>query len=273
MEHRSLGKRRKLDAAVNKPFKSPLKTIAEQSGDRQVPSPSVILPKGANENYSSITSVTPSPSESTSFTPLKSHVRLHQGKARPFAASATSSDPAVSLEIQNTSHEIRVLESTILKTRQDVDTLDQALRLTGSNKDAELDELTAKWRKAAREAAELVFSEVRDKVFRMGGVRAWRERQREMAEYNKWDEPINHVDEEVYDENGDLVEVRKVKSEGQFEEEWEYDARTKTEKEYEEDGGDGYSDDDSFTMDMMLKMLNIDLSVIGYDKKRQRWID
>jgi hypothetical protein len=29
----------------------------------------------------------------------------------------------------------------------------------------------------------------------------------------------------------------------------------------------------SFTMDMMLKMMNIDLQLIGYDKKQQRWVD
>jgi Swi5-dependent recombination DNA repair protein 1 len=28
----------------------------------------------------------------------------------------------------------------------------------------------------------------------------------------------------------------------------------------------------SFTMDMMLKMMNIDLQLIGYDKKQQRWV-
>jgi hypothetical protein len=29
----------------------------------------------------------------------------------------------------------------------------------------------------------------------------------------------------------------------------------------------------SFTMEMMLKTLNIELELIGYDKKDQRWID
>jgi len=39
------------------------------------------------------------------------------------------------------------------------------------------------------------------------------------------------------------------------------------EKEEEED------DDEGFTMDMMLKSLNIELDVIGFDKKEQRWVD
>ena len=29
----------------------------------------------------------------------------------------------------------------------------------------------------------------------------------------------------------------------------------------------------TFTMDMMLRSMNIDLDVIGYDKENQRWID
>ena len=28
-----------------------------------------------------------------------------------------------------------------------------------------------------------------------------------------------------------------------------------------------------FTMDMMLKSLNIDLDLIGYDREMQRWVD
>ena len=35
----------------------------------------------------------------------------------------------------------------------------------------------------------------------------------------------------------------------------------------EEDGDKG------FTMDMMLRSLNIELSVIGFDKEGQRWVD
>jgi len=29
----------------------------------------------------------------------------------------------------------------------------------------------------------------------------------------------------------------------------------------------------TFTMDMMLRQLNVELDVIGYDREEQRWID
>ena len=35
---------------------------------------------------------------------------------------------------------------------------------------------------------------------------------------------------------------------------------------------DEVGDDEGFTMDMMLKSLNIELDVIGFDKEAQRWV-
>lgn len=66
----------------------------------------------------------------------------------------------------------------------------------------------------------------------MGGVVAWRERQAEMAEAARaWDEPTKDEFEEVYDENGDLVEVERGEREERYEEEWEYDVEAKKEDE------------------------------------------
>lgn len=41
--------------------------------------------------------------------------------------------------------------------------------------------------------------------------------------------------------------------------------------EHDEEPASKVADDDSFTMDMMLKTLNIDLALIGYNKEAQRW--
>jgi hypothetical protein len=132
-----------------------------------------------------------------------------------------------------------------MKTRQNIDTLNQALRLATSNKDTELDALATKWRSAARQAAEEVFAGARDKVNRMGGVGAWRQRQREMATaFSKWNEPPakdEDEEEEIYDENGDLVEVVKREKEERFDDEWEYDAEAREEEKQDEGRDDDVS--------------------------------
>lgn len=48
------------------------------------------------------------------------------------------------------------------------------------------------------------------------------------------------------------------------------DAREEGARKADEGGGD---DDEGYTIDMMLKTLNIELEVIGYDKVLGRWVD
>jgi len=69
------------------------------------------------------------------------------------------------------------------------------------------------------------------------------------------------------EEEGDGAAEREV--ERDYEREGEVEDAGGEGEEREQDDG---ADDDSFTMDMMLKTLNIDLEVIGYDKTGQRWI-
>lgn len=117
----------------------------------------------------------------------------------------------------------------------------------------------------------------------MGGVGAWREREKEQREWRtKWEK------EEMEAERGGRGEV-----EGEEEEERRERDRDEEEK-VEEGNDDDVSGQDfgdwegreggwvlclevanvlqSFTIDMMLRTLNIDLDVIGYDRQGQRWI-
>ena len=163
-----------------------------------------------------------------------------------------------------------------------------------STTDADLEVLIERWRAASRAAAEELFASTRDRVNRMGGVGAWREREKEQREWRtKWEK------EEMEAERGG-------RGEAEGEEEGE-ERRESGDREYERDRGEDEqeekveegNDDDvsgtglwrlggreggwvlclevanvsqSFTMDMMLRTLNIDLGVIGYDRQGQRWI-
>lgn len=150
----------------------------------------------------------------------------------------------------------------------------------------------------SRSAAEEVYKGVRDKVNRMGGVGAWRERERRRGEWRGgWDEEVNggwdgRGKEEVEGEEGGEAREKREEREQYEGEVSEYNAREeggrKMDPLFEEGRDDDVSLDgrargeverrklivkQTFTMDMMLRQLHVELNVIGYDKEEQRWLD
>lgn len=131
----------------------------------------------------------------------------------------------------------RALESALRDARKDIDTLTQAISiLRNVQKHAELPALIDKWRDAARGAAEEMYAQAREKVNRMGGVGAWRDREREgierrvqwereetefirekelekMRESEGWDERevegLSHGKDVEREGDGDAVDVRE----------------------------------------------------------------
>lgn len=74
--------------------------------------------------------------------------------------------------------------------------------------------------------------------------------------------------EETNEDGSEITEAQKEARAIMLEEmKSEMEKYGEKEEEVEEE-----KDDESFTMDMMLKQLNIELDVIGYDKASQRWI-
>ena len=178
----------------------------------------------------------------------------------------------------------RSLEQTLRNVRADIDTLEQALRIerrrqqqqvkhcgeAGDSKDidenssgpklqsggARLESLIAKWRDVSRQAAEEIFEGARERISRMGGVSAWREREREKKSWqaecsgDRWGwsdgaaqskrrERNRHEDgsddgyanDKDIDDDDDVGEqAERANDEG----DWEYDAMLK-EKEKEEE--------------------------------------
>ncbi|OHE93684.1 DNA repair protein Dds20/Mei5 [Colletotrichum orchidophilum] len=125
--------------------------------------------------------------------------------------------------------------------------------------DEELVGLIGKWRAASRIAAEEVFEGSRERVEGMGGLRAWRRAQRE---------------DEVRFMEGEAC--GKVRRQG---EEWEEgdERRGRGEGggggEYEGEGEVEEEEDEEFTMGTMLKSMNIDFDIIGYDEDTGWWRD
>jgi Swi5-dependent recombination DNA repair protein 1 len=138
--------------------------------------------------------------------------------------------------------------------------------------------LVQKWKVASRAVAEEVYASARDRVNKMGGVGAMREREREKG--GSWGWEGEEKGDGGGQGEGDCEDGTGFGGEDGGErdgrdERGERDGRD--ERDEREEGGkaeeEEVRDEEGYTMDMMLKTLNIDLDVIGYDKTLQRWID
>ncbi|KAL5042813.1 hypothetical protein BDW71DRAFT_200255 [Aspergillus fruticulosus] len=259
-------KRRRLDqvtTALSKPFKSPLRRPTPAAKD-EVCSPKI---EGTATSFSSTEATTSdkqgtdatlhTPRSTTALpTPPPTRKRTLPGQRHTPARRPVLSDP----EIANLQRQQRELQSHLSSLRCNLDTVQQALRIESSNRDEELEALIVKWKKVSQDAAEEVFTGAQERISRMGGVKAWRERMNdndsrwEQEEMETW---FGNVDADALDTDEDELQARKA------------ELREEMEKENLKEHGD---DSEEFTMDMMLKTLNIELTTIGYDKANQRWI-
>lgn len=95
-----------------------------------------------------------------------------------------------------------------MQLRNDIQILMQAQSLATSAKDDDLVILIDKWRTASRAAAEELFGSTRDRVNRMGGVGAWKERERESKDrQKKWDQEEMEAERERMEEAKEYGEV------------------------------------------------------------------
>ncbi|KAF2201620.1 hypothetical protein GQ43DRAFT_455644 [Delitschia confertaspora ATCC 74209] len=240
-------KRRRLNDAsqtLHKPFKSPFRTSSRPPPQSDVSSLNTDRPS------------TPAPiTDSTEPKPLPLSLQ-----SKPLAHAPRT--PLSSRSTQKKTPVNRSVNREIISLRSDIQTLTQAYNLVTAGTDEELKVLVEKWISATRAAAEELFAGTRDRVNRMGGVQGWREREKEQREWrSQWDK-----------------EERGIEGQREDEEQEGYYERTEVEKEEEEEEEEdeepsGGGSDETFTMGMMLKTLNIDLDLIGYDKEAQRWSD
>ncbi|KAF2259795.1 hypothetical protein CC78DRAFT_620756 [Lojkania enalia] len=237
-------KRRRLNDAsktLHKPFKSPFRT--------PIKPPSSGSP--SSDPLDVTTAHAPTQEVSITTTPRPGTV------PKPLTPHTNRTTPIASIRIKTS----RSFTHEIIQLRSDIQVLTQACALAASTKDADLAMLIDKWRMASRAAAEEVFAKTRDRVNRMGGVGAWREREKEQQEWReKWDQEEMEAERKKYEANMRDGENESV----------EYDKMADIEQDVEREESGG-ADDDSFTMDMMLRTLNIDLNLIGFDKEAQRW--
>ncbi|OAP64522.1 hypothetical protein AYL99_00494 [Fonsecaea erecta] len=143
------------------------------------------------------------------------------------------------------------LSIQLTQLRQSLQTAEEALQVEGSKQDVELQTLISRWRTIAQEAAEELFADAKERIDRMGGVTQWR---RQLQEDSRpWK-----------DDNTKAPTGRRADD---VEEVEEIDQPERVDGE-----GDTEPEENCFTMDMMLKQMNIDLQCIGFDKHQECWI-
>ncbi|KAL5334884.1 hypothetical protein BJX70DRAFT_391039 [Aspergillus crustosus] len=273
--HTPNGKRRRLDqatTALSRPFKSPLRrptqttkeaslSVSEKPEETAVPLSPQNTPPSRKR-----TSSPPPPSNTKGDAiptppPTRKRPLPSPGTHLHLAKKSLISDPEL-LTLQTRQ---RTLHTLLSDLKSEFDTVQQALRIESTNRADELEALIVKWKTVSQDAAEEVFSGAAERIARMGGVKGWRERTARDFD-RKWEDEENGgwfgnsgEDGVEIDGDEDEVEARKVAR------------REKVEKMKQ--AAKGQEDEsEEFSMDMMLKTLNIDLRTIGYDKSNQRWV-
>ncbi|KAI0998588.1 hypothetical protein K3495_g9609 [Podosphaera aphanis] len=280
-------KRRRLDAAhqiLSKPFRSPFKTpnktlIKGSSPDLKVtPSLAKVETSLTSKNTNPSISRKHLNSYSTTSRPIGTPsrgLRSRKNYQSPVAAAVLEDQSIVSLlRIQ------RELEKRLREVTNELETAEQAKKIEtnsrSKNPDGEIDEelrdLIFKWTMASRQAAEELFSKVRDRVNRMGGPRVWKEMERKRLEnFNSWDQ-----EEEIHHNENDPDDSKDTEKRDIYAE-YSIDPETENEKSQKTSGfgdtGELPGEEDDFTMAMMLRTMNIDLDIIGYDRYQHQWVD
>lgn len=278
-------KRRRIDAAsstLSKPFRSPFKAPLK--------SPVKTQPSNASTQASASATLrtsTSTLSEETPTLPFLSAPTLNRASrprktfSSPVASAALNADPDVAPVLRTQ----RDLERQLQELKEELETAEQASKIErdsfkrdpSGEIDGELVDLIKKWKEASRQAAEELFGKVKDRINRMGGPRAWKEMQKKQLENQEaWDQEDQtntngNDDDDDDDEEGRVAEKRDIYAE------YSIDPETENEKSQQEKGvgdtGELPGQEDEFTMAMMLRTLNVDLDIIGYDKYQQRWIE
>jgi Swi5-dependent recombination DNA repair protein 1 len=187
-------KRRRLDAAatLSKPFKSPMRRSTASTNIQPSTPISKETQTPATPNIPLEHDLTPNSSIAIApvLTARKPILTPKLSIPKPFQPS----DPEI-LALQK---QQRAIQSRLAALRSELDNANQALKLESSHKDTELEALIVKWRLASQNAADEAFTGAQERVIRMGGMAAWKERSKRDATRWEFDEERNereHVDE------------------------------------------------------------------------------
>jgi Swi5-dependent recombination DNA repair protein 1 len=249
-----------------RPFKSPVK--ASDLDSIQSPNTSISTPTVLGEKPPNLLA-----------NPAIPRTRNNKTFSSPLQTARLNADPVIAplLRIQ------RDLEKELRQLKEELDTAEQAAKIEVGKRgaDGEVDEelrvLVGKWKGASRMAAEEMFGRVRDRVNRMGGPRAWKEIQKKQADSrSQWETEQNeHVNEDEDSDEDPAVSEERKRRKRELADQYDTEIESASERSQRKGAQEGEmnGDDDEFTMAMMLRTLNVELDVIGFNKQEDRWVD
>ncbi|KAI9730371.1 MAG: hypothetical protein M1834_005881 [Cirrosporium novae-zelandiae] len=270
-------KRRRLNDALHKPFRSPLKTTATRANQPSADVSTNQSEAGTDEKLGStsttvLTTIAKNeiatqekndsktkerselqPSNTPSRKPSHHPFTPQPHRHTPSHLFTSSRDPTLAHLQSRSLH----LSTRLRSINADIDMLNRALTIQNHpEKEEELETLVQKWKVKSREAAEEVFGQVKGRVEGLeGGWKKWAggNGNNNDGGFGNWG----------WDDGG-------KKGEGGGREDDEYAEERRLQEKVQTDNN---GEDEHFTMGSMLETLHIDLAVIGYDKVNQRWID
>ncbi|KAL8987230.1 MAG: hypothetical protein Q9177_003539 [Variospora cf. flavescens] len=246
-------KRRRIDppAALSKPFRSPFKTSLKNAANASQTTP--VLGSSSPNDHTATPTLLPSTTPSAAPCRRRSPTRLQSTGPTSSPSFWTAATPRLAqLQKQHTA-----LLNQLSSLRARLETTNQALEIEASTADTKLEALIQKWKTVSRDAAEEVYTISKERVDGAGGVKALKKQEREMRHDQEW----GSEEKDVCGEGG----IRAENGRRQLESQGLRGRREEADQDAE--------DDEGFTMEMMLKSLDIPLQMIGYDEIQQRWVD
>lgn len=142
-------KRRRLEqvqVALNKPFRSPLRTPKNTFDDR---APSITRSRSPN---------------------VSTTIASDEHNASP---AKVSKQQALTSTAEGSQNHYVLLTQKLNKTRQALEVAEQALQIVDSRQDIQLEALITKWTQIARDVADELFVDAKARIDDMGGFEAW----------------------------------------------------------------------------------------------------
>lgn len=194
--------------------------------------------------------------------PLKANA---DQKVQPSKTVTDSDDCSTSIEstnVINVQREYASLGQQLRKLRQDLDAVQQASKLHSSNQEEKLNNAIKQWRGIARDAADDAFIVASQRVNNMGGLQAWKKHSQDRNDWFDNENSGDHPSSDDVDafEQYQTEEQRKDEDQGE-DEEVSHISRLSNLTVLQQ----------SFNMPLMLRQLNIDPDLLGFDENSERW--
>ncbi|KAL1879251.1 hypothetical protein Daus18300_001830 [Diaporthe australafricana] len=290
-------KRRRVEAAnstLKKPFHSPLLTRRPNTRDNSTPGPST-TPEPSSTKRPSEDVYSPSspsaPQQPQALRSARSSASLrHSRPASPLNLSIPSGLPRLPAKRKSSgpseiaagpddgnpflalarAHKTAGRDAIVSDLDRRLGIVEQARKIeaaseesrSGEPVDQELRDLIAKWKAASRLAAEELFETVKERVDNAGGPKVWKEQQQRQMEFYQGFDQESPSKQKFVDEDSDA--------------EYSQDTQAHLDGARLRDEAGSKPDEDEepdFNMAHMLRSLNIDLSLLGYDEKEEKWIN